>query len=210
MEIHAPEGPTHSLRDFAVHIIIVTIGILIALGLDGFKETLHEHRLMAEARESFKQELEFNQDHLNLDHKNVKDMAAVIDKLLADVPSLAARPADLTARVLQIQPQFYFFSTTSWDAAIASGALTHMTTRDVHDYSNYYQSARHYQDAQKELIPMWIQTTSFFRSHTTFTAVDIILGQEKLLNLGTGIRMLDHLADEFDDGIKQAVKTSQP
>ena len=31
MEIHGPEGPTKSFKDFLIHIVIVTIGILIAL-----------------------------------------------------------------------------------------------------------------------------------------------------------------------------------
>ena len=34
MEIHARHGQVQSLRDVAVHLAIVTIGILIALGLE--------------------------------------------------------------------------------------------------------------------------------------------------------------------------------
>ena len=38
MDIHAPDKPVHSLREFFIHIAIVTIGILIALGLEGVRE----------------------------------------------------------------------------------------------------------------------------------------------------------------------------
>ena len=52
MEIHGPEGPTNSFKDFAIHIVIVTIGILIALGLEGIRESIYEHRIVRDAREA--------------------------------------------------------------------------------------------------------------------------------------------------------------
>ena len=33
MDIHPPEGPVHSFKDFLFHLLTVTIGILIALSL---------------------------------------------------------------------------------------------------------------------------------------------------------------------------------
>jgi len=53
MDIHPPSGPTHSLKDFATHILIVTIGILIALGLEGVREHWREQKAVSEARASF-------------------------------------------------------------------------------------------------------------------------------------------------------------
>jgi hypothetical protein len=45
MDIHGPVGPTRSLKEFAVHIGIVTIGILIALGLEGIRMAINARRL---------------------------------------------------------------------------------------------------------------------------------------------------------------------
>jgi hypothetical protein len=71
MDIHAPEGPTHSFKDFLIHIVIVTIGILIALGLEGVRETVYEHRIVRDARENFHAELQANR--ANLDKELLND-----------------------------------------------------------------------------------------------------------------------------------------
>ena len=57
MDIHPPEGPTNSLKDFAIHIVVVTIGILIALGLEGVREMVYAHTLVRETRENFRREI---------------------------------------------------------------------------------------------------------------------------------------------------------
>lgn len=41
MDLHPPGGPVRSLKDFFVHIGVVTLGILIALGLEQLVEVHH-------------------------------------------------------------------------------------------------------------------------------------------------------------------------
>ena len=51
MEIHAPHKPILTITEALVHLAIVTVGILIALSLEGARQW-HEHRnLVAETRE---------------------------------------------------------------------------------------------------------------------------------------------------------------
>ena len=38
MDVHAPHEPINTWRDFALHLIIVTIGLLIALSLEALVE----------------------------------------------------------------------------------------------------------------------------------------------------------------------------
>jgi hypothetical protein len=40
--------------------VIVTVGILIALGLEGIRETISTHRVVRDARENFRVELQGN------------------------------------------------------------------------------------------------------------------------------------------------------
>lgn len=87
MEIHAPEEPVRSIRDFIVHIAIVTIGILIALGLDGAREMLHEHRLVHETRENFDQELKLGLNHMDDELPRVAAGKQKLDGLLQDLSS---------------------------------------------------------------------------------------------------------------------------
>ena len=47
----------HGIKDFLVHISIVTVGILIALGLEGLRESIHERHLVRETRENMSTEM---------------------------------------------------------------------------------------------------------------------------------------------------------
>jgi hypothetical protein len=61
MDIHPPMKKMESLKEYAAHILIVTIGILIALGLEGIRESWREHAAVREAKSSFHEELQRNQ-----------------------------------------------------------------------------------------------------------------------------------------------------
>ena len=52
MDIHPPIGRAESLKEILTHIFIVTVGILIALSLEGVRESWREHVIANEARES--------------------------------------------------------------------------------------------------------------------------------------------------------------
>ncbi len=41
MEVHPPHQPIHTVRDFLLHIFTITIGLLIALGLEAESAILH-------------------------------------------------------------------------------------------------------------------------------------------------------------------------
>ncbi len=50
MDIHGPQGPIQSVKHFFLHLLTITIGILIALSLEGIVEWAHHRSLVSEAR----------------------------------------------------------------------------------------------------------------------------------------------------------------
>ena len=58
LDVHPPHEPVHGWRDFLLHII--TIGLLIALGLEGLVEWQHHRHLVHEAEVSLHNEIENN------------------------------------------------------------------------------------------------------------------------------------------------------
>ena len=62
MELHAPAGPIHSLKDFSLHLGIVTVGILIALGLEQLVEAHHRATVARVAVEGFRREIPDDMD----------------------------------------------------------------------------------------------------------------------------------------------------
>src|SRR6516225_7037399 len=72
MDIHPPLGPLMSWREILLHLGIVTIGILIALSLEGLVEWNHHRHLVREARENIRIEIEDNQKELTGHLKQVE------------------------------------------------------------------------------------------------------------------------------------------
>ena len=91
MEIHGPEGPTNSFKDFAIHIVIVTIGILIALGLEGVRETIYEHRTVRDARENFQAEFQGNRSNLDKELKNDKRTLEQLDSYTSQFQTVSGQ-----------------------------------------------------------------------------------------------------------------------
>jgi hypothetical protein len=135
MEIHGPVGPTESFKDFLIHIVIVTVGILIALGLEGIRETISTHRIVRDARENFRVELQANRRNLDRELKNDKESLARADQIVADLPNLRNNPGQFRSHVGELSPSGYFFSSSRWETALSIGALGHMSIDEVNQYA---------------------------------------------------------------------------
>ena len=205
MDIHPPEGPTRSLKDFAIHILIVTIGILIALSLEGIIESVHNHNLVAEARVTFHDELESDRQNLNKDLPRVKEVETQVNRLLLDLPKLIKAPDQLRKRVAALQPSFYFFTDTGWGSVLASGALTHMKTEEVKRFEEAYISLRNYQDTQKLALPLWIAVDAYYQSHTRYNLQEATEGEEKLRAFQLELQGMEHVGEEFSHDMNEAL-----
>src|SRR5580704_8526462 len=180
MEIHGPEGPTNSFKDFAIHIVIVTIGILIALGLEGIRETIYVHRVVRDARENFRAELEANRSNLDKELKNDSTTLAQIDQIVADLPKLRLNPAQLAQRVADLKPSGYFFSSSRWESALSTGALGHMSVDEVNRYAEVNFMVHTYTSLEGQASTDWKYLEAFFSAHQNPTPAELNSGAEKL------------------------------
>jgi hypothetical protein len=205
MEIHGPEGPTNSFKDFAIHIVIVTIGILIALGLEGVRETIYVHHVVRDARENFRVELQANRDHLDRELKHDSEMLANIDQIIADLPKLRKNPAELRERVAKIYPSGYFFSSSRWESALSTGALGHMSVDEVNHYAEVNLLVHVYTNLESQTNTDWQQLEAFFSAHQNPNPQEIDTGVEKLFLYRADTRSLKQVAEEFSGSLDQAL-----
>lgn len=64
MDVHPPHGAIHSWRDFFVHLVVITLGLLIALGLEGVVGWGHNKHLVHTAEANLRAELLANRKTL--------------------------------------------------------------------------------------------------------------------------------------------------
>ena len=136
MDVHAPHEPIHSWRDFFIHLITITIGLLIALSLEGLVESVHKHHLLHQAETNLRDELKNNIATLAGDEQQLdgaKQQAEHNLRLLAAVKAHHPQGGDL-----QFRWEWNGQDTAAWDTARNTGAIALMPYETAQGYSVIY------------------------------------------------------------------------
>ncbi len=145
LDVHPPHEPVHGWRDFLLHILTITIGLLIALGLEGCVEWQHHRHLVHEAEASLHAEIENNAkglpDTLAALHKNQADLKHDVEVLKYIIKNHKA-PEHST---MSISFGIRTFDDVSWKTAQSTTALSYMPYSQAEEYSDIY-------DTQNELF----------------------------------------------------------
>ena len=206
MDIHAPHEPVHTFKGFAIHIAIVTIGIIIALSLEGLREVFHDHRLVRETRENFRKELQASQHDLLDELARVTAGRDKLEALSNDAPALASQhPEQIVARLEAIENPYYFFSTNSWQSALSTGALAHMGTDEVSAYAWAAETRRSYNVLQTQTLDAETHAIAFWRAHPHPTPDQITEGEERILLFARDERLLAIVAPQLQSEFKKAL-----
>jgi hypothetical protein len=139
VDVHPPEHPIRSVKDFLIQIVTVTIGILIALSLEGLIEHRRDAELVAHARAQFRAELQTNLDHIRKALETEKSAATWMDNTIA---YLKARQNKQAAKDAGDFPALSFNYTrgAAWDSALAVGAIRLLTPRETQTLSRIYNA----------------------------------------------------------------------
>jgi hypothetical protein len=97
LDVHPPVAAIHGWRDFFIHIATITIGLLIALGLEQTVEYVHHQDQLRTVRQQLAAELDENR---RIATANSAEFARVGAELAKDMEILrAARPATPRSRM---------------------------------------------------------------------------------------------------------------
>ena len=136
LDVHPPHEPVHGWRGFAVHLLTITAGLLIALGLEAMVEAVHHHELANEARENIEHEVELNSEHAKA---NVAKVQAAIESIDANLTAARKHRDDPTQPFHgRIDASWTDFEEAAWLTARESGALAHMPLDEVQHYAGVY------------------------------------------------------------------------
>ena len=137
MDVHPPHGGIHSWRDFFIHLVVITLGLLIALGLEGIVEWRHNKHLVHTAEGNLRAELEANQKTLADDLAALNAAQKQIETDLTILSALRAK------HVPGAEPKFHWDwngpSSAAWDTARNTGAIALMNYQTAQNYSVIYE-----------------------------------------------------------------------
>jgi len=137
MEIHTPDKPIHSKKEFMFHMFTVVLGILIALGLEGVVEWAHHRSLVREARANIASELHNNQATLGKAIPEIRKRQEQLQQIISAMDQVEAdrkfKPQSLSYNLTN-----YELYSTAWKTASVSGAVTYMDYEELKKYSDVY------------------------------------------------------------------------
>ncbi len=139
MDVHPPHEPVHSWRDALTHVGLMTVGLFIALMLEGLVEYAHHRHIVREARENIRHELRANQDAV---HKDLASLTQNGDHVRADIATLYAMQAQPKGsnqhRSLDFHMEWNDLDETAWTTARDTGALSYMPYAEAQSYAEIY------------------------------------------------------------------------
>jgi hypothetical protein len=152
MEVHAPHEPIHTWRDFFIHIVTITIGLLIAIALEQTVEWIHHRHIVHVARENIRHEIEGNED---LGH--LADEAVVMKQNIERIRQLRTNPSALSHSSMSFNFQWSSFDQAAWLSARDSGALAYMPADEVQRYADLYHQQQIVSDSTVQTFTLLVE-----------------------------------------------------
>lgn len=160
LDVHPPDAKMHGLKDFLLHIFTITVGLLIALALEGCVEQWHKHELRREAEANLQLELTHNRKALAewqpVMLEEQKSLMGVLDFIAA---KKAGKPYDVSHLALGFSIRT--LSDASWKTAAATGALALMDYDQVERYAAAYQVQDELMRLEQETLDDFLRMQSY-------------------------------------------------
>ncbi len=215
MDIHPPSGPVSSVKEFGVHIAIVTVGILIALSLEGLIETVHDRHLAAEARADIRAELLADQKFAHAELNRQREIAPALEQFTAELPApLRAHPEQLGPRLAAVRNSGYFLPTETWEAVLSTGALAHVPTGEVERYADVFYIIREYAQIEKVGDTADDHVQVFFRSRAAageskLSTPEIAEAAERIANYAQVQHEMLQVCEQMVEDIDQVLASGE-
>ena len=125
LDVHAPEHPLHTRRDFFLHLFTITVGLFIALSLENAAEWLHHVHQRREADANITSEIRDNRKDLVAALKADHDAQGSLLRSAAFLKAHAeGKPYDI--HNIELGMTLTDLEDSSWQTAGANGALSYM------------------------------------------------------------------------------------
>lgn len=204
IDIHPPHQAAHSWRDIFVHLATITVGLFIALSLEGCVEWQHHRHLVHEARENIRSEMQDNQ-------KELKGALDVIHKeqaeVKSDIEALIKLKQNPEAHGLSVNLRFSNsgLANASWNTAHETGAFSFMGYPEVKKYAEVYDTQKLFADQTTRIASAYTNSFSVLyifdvdeKAAKTVKNDDVTAAIQKVLAVQSELMVYDSIANELD------------
>ena len=142
------------MKDFFLHLFTITIGLLIAVGIEGCVELHREHRLVSEARETLHDEIHRNADSMTGAVAALNKQVVALDNNIKTLQLILDNPKDKDAQNASIEASFSMktLASTAWKTAQTTGALSYMPYDEAERYADIYEAQNSFLTQQEKIL----------------------------------------------------------
>jgi len=139
IEVHPPHEKVHSWTQFFIHIAAITIGLLIAIGLEQMVVYFHHRHQLQEARRELAVELESNRRVVGINLEATRKLTADLDADMALLRAPQISPPEIRSKLVYGLGNFYWPKDATWQAVKQNGSLGLMAHDELHYYVYIYE-----------------------------------------------------------------------
>ena len=150
LDVHPPHRAIHGTGEFFLHLFTITVGLLIAVGIEG-AVTRHEHtKLAEEAAETMTSEIRRNLANTKDALHDIESQQAKMKANLDGLAKIQENPKSPAANNTNIDASFGStdFESTAWRTAQATNALAYMPYDQAQKFSGIYNQVQTMEKAQ--------------------------------------------------------------
>jgi hypothetical protein len=207
VDVHTPKAPIHSVRDFLIEMVTITVGVLIALSFEGLREWNHNRSLAKEARTNIVRELAENKKAVDSDIKAAAVRRKDIDHAL-DLTEDVLKGAKPDTASMNLAFNYGDMSIAAWQTAEHTGALGHMSYAEVQQFAGAYVLQDLYQTQQRRGFADLSSAMATIAGHDPTTAPHADLEQFRgaLRTMGADLFIEEQFARQLSDRYAKVLK----
>ena len=160
LDVHPPHERMHGFRDFALHLMTITIGLFIALSLEGCVEWQEHRHILHDAESGLRGEIDHNSRTIPALRKQIDDQQKELDKDLNVLDQMKAHPT-ATPGQLGFAFNWSILDNVAWKTAQNTGALAYMSYRDASTYSMIYTMQEELLRSEKDVTDEVMRASAF-------------------------------------------------
>ena len=152
LDVHPPHEPVYGWREFFIHLATITIGLLIALSMEGCVEWQHHRHLVHEAEASLRKEIQNNAKSLKENLDGVRNEQKLLSQDVAVLKKIIANPKVPNHDTMSIAFNIRGFDDVSWKTAQTTGAFSYMPYSEAQKYSDIYDTQHAIDEAEQQAV----------------------------------------------------------
>jgi len=152
LDVHPPHSAMHGIRDFLLHLFTITVGLLIALSLEGCVERAHHRHLVHEAEASLRTEIQNNAnaipgalEDLHKQQAAIKHDVEVLQYIVQNHKAPKDSNMEITFRAIGLDD-------VAWKTAQTTTAISYMPYSEAQEYATLYSLQDKFSSAELQAV----------------------------------------------------------